>query len=170
MRLQVAAAAAFLAFMHAAVARTSDVTPSGFNASFHQDVEATPQQAWDRIAQVSQWWGSSHTYSGNASNLSLEATAGGCWCEKWGANSVQHMRVLAAMPPGMLRLEGGLGPLQALGATGILTFRVAKREGGSSIDVTYRVRATPDAGLDKAAAAVDRVLEEQLNRLFVLLK
>ena len=150
-------------------ATTSEVTSSGFLASFHQDVDSPPQQAWEGITQIDQWWGSSHTYSGNAANLTLEAVAGGCWCEKWGANSVQHGRVLVAMPPAMLRLEGALGPLQALAVNAVLTFRIAKREGGSSIDVTYRVHGAPDAGLDKMAAGVDKVLEEQLARLFGLL-
>lgn len=146
-------------------AATSEVSASSFVSSFHEDLDATPDQAWQALVHVAGWWSGKHTYSGDAANLALDANAGGCWCERWGANSVQHARVLMAMPGKLLRVEGGLGPLQALGATGILSFRLSPREGGTSLDVSYRVRATPDAALEKLAPAVDGVLAEQVGRL-----
>jgi len=50
----------------------------------------------------------------------------------------------------------------------VLDFSVAPREGGSTLVVTYRVRGTPDAALDKIAPAVDKVLGEQVQRLAAL--
>jgi hypothetical protein len=155
----------FLMLASTGWSKTSDVTPSTFLSSFHEELDATPDEAWQSIVKVSGWWSALHTYSGNATNLSIDATAGGCWCERWGGNSVQHARVLVAMPGKLLRVEGGLGPLQALGATGILTFKLSPTAKGTSLDVTYRVRATPDAELDKVAPAVDGVLGEQVKRL-----
>ncbi|HZZ94901.1 MAG TPA: SRPBCC domain-containing protein [Usitatibacter sp.] len=146
-------------------AKTSDISPSAFLASFHEEVDATPEQSWQALVRVAGWWSAAHTYSGDAANLTLDARAGGCWCERWGANSVQHARVLVAMPGKLLRLEGALGPFQALGATGILTFTLLPHGSGTSLDVTYRVRATPDAAMDKLAPAVDQVLGEQVRRL-----
>jgi len=158
-------ASAACAFAPAAQAATSDVSASSFESAFHEDVDVAPEQAWQALVNIAGWWSASHTYSGDAANLALEPAAGGCWCERWAGNSVQHARVLVAMPERMLRLDGALGPLQAMGATGILTFRLAPRAKGTSLDVTYRVRASPDAALDKVAAGVDKVLEEQVKRL-----
>ena len=158
-------AVSILALATQAWAGTSQVTSESFLSTFHQDVDATPDQAWQALIDIAGWWSSSHTYSGDAANLSLEPAAGGCWCERWSDNSVQHARVLAAMPGKLLRLNGALGPLQAMGATGILSFRLSPRPGGSTLDVAYVVRATPDAALDKVALAVDQVLDEQVKRL-----
>ncbi|HEX7915316.1 MAG TPA: hypothetical protein VF497_06160, partial [Rudaea sp.] len=90
--------------------------PSAGHVEFHYafKTSAAPDRAYAAITGVARWWDSNHTYSGNASNLSLDARAGGCWCEQLAdGGSVQHMTVLTAMPGRMLRLSGGLGPLQA---------------------------------------------------------
>lgn len=164
------AAIPILAFATCAWAGTSELTSASFVSSFHEELDATPEQAWQALVHIGEWWSPAHTYSGNAANLSLDPAAGGCWCERWGNNSVQHARVLVAMPGNLLRVDGALGPLQALGASGVLSFRLAPRAGGTTLDVTYRVRATPDAALEKVAPAVDRVLEEQVKRLVASVK
>ena len=152
-------------------AGTSEVTSASFLSSFHEELDATPEQAWQALVHIGGWWSAAHTYSGNAANLSLEPAAGGCWCERWGNNSVQHARVLVAMPGRLLRVDGALGPLQAMGASGVLTFRLSPREQGrTALDVSYQVRATPDAALDKVAPAVDHVLDEQVKRLVAAAK
>lgn len=63
-------------------ADTSNVLPTGFVANFREEVKATPEDLWKAIVQLPRWWNDAHTYSGQASNLSLDATAGGCWCER----------------------------------------------------------------------------------------
>ena len=163
--LGAALAAAFPCF-----ATTSEVSASGFVSTFREEVEATPAEAWTAITQVGRWWDSGHTYSGDASNLSLDAVAGGCWCERWDGNSVEHMRVVQALRAKTLRLEGGLGPLQARAVNGVLTFGLAANGAKTTLTVTYRVRGSPDAGLDKVAEAVDGVLAEQVKRLAALLR
>jgi len=164
-RLSPSLAVPVLVLATQAWAGTSEVTSQSFLSTFHQELEAPPEQAWEALVHIAGWWSSAHTYSGDAANLSLEPAAGGCWCERWSGNSVQHARVLVAMPGKLLRLDGALGPLQAMGARGILTFRLSPRPGGTTLDVTYLVRATPDAALDKVAPAVDQVLDEQVKRL-----
>jgi uncharacterized protein YndB with AHSA1/START domain len=173
MILPAAARAALAAALVAALpctAATSEVSPAGFVASFREDVDASPAEAWAAITQVSRWWDGDHTYSGNPANLSLDPAAGGCWCERWDGNSVEHMRVVQALRNKTLRLEGGLGPLQARAVNGVLTFGLAPNGAKTTLTVTYRVRGSPDAGLDKVAEAVDRVLGAQVGRLAALLR
>jgi hypothetical protein len=64
-----------------------------------------------------------------------------------------------------LRVAGALGPLQALGANGVLTLTVAPLASGAKIEMSYRVSG--DTGLDLASLApiVDGVLMEQFGRL-----
>ena len=164
-RFLLPAAIPILAFATSAWAGTSEVTSASFVSSFHEELDATPEQAWQALVNIGAWWSPGHTYSGDAANLSLDPAAGGCWCERWGNNSVQHARVLVAMPGKLLRVDGALGPLQAMGASGVLSFRLSPRAGGTTLDVSYRVRATPDAALEKVAPAVDQVLDEQVKRL-----
>jgi hypothetical protein len=157
--------AALLAAALPCLAKTSEISSSAFLASFHLELHATPAETWSALTRIDRWWSAEHTYSGDASNLSLDASAGGCWCERWKGNSVEHARVLVAMPGSMLRMQGALGPLQAMAVNGVLTFRLSPIAAGTALDVTYRVRGTADAQLDKIADPVDRVLEAQLQRL-----
>lgn len=107
-----------------------------------------------------------HTYSGDSGNLTLVLTAGQCFCERLsGGGSVEHMRVVYVEPGRTLRLQGGLGPLQAEAATGTLTFSLAPVAGGTQITQSYVVGGFVRGGADKLANPVDRVLAEQLDRL-----
>ena len=147
-------------------AETSDVSPSGFTITHALAVESDPQKVWQAFTQLPLWWNSAHTWSGQASNLSLDATAGGCFCERWGNGaSAVHGRVLLAIPGSVLRLQAWLGPLQERPVAGVLSFGTAHRDGATSLRVTYRVAGTPDAGLDKLVPAVDGVIGEQVKRL-----
>jgi len=147
-------------------AETSQVTAGGFTVTHSMVVEGDPERVWQAFTQLPRWWNSAHTWSGQAANLSLDAQAGGCWCERWGSgHSVMHGRVLLAQPGAMLRLQAWLGPLQELPAAGVLTLATARRDGATRLRMTYRVGGPPDAGLDKLASAVDAVLGEQATRL-----
>jgi hypothetical protein len=150
----------------AARAEPSDVSASGFLSSHRQEVSAPPGAVYAALARVGEWWNGQHTYSGNAANLAIELRAGACFCERWGeGNTIEHGRVILAQRDRMLRIEGALGPLQEMAASGILQFAVAPAENdGSTLTVTYRVRAA-DAGLEKLAPVVDRVIGEQARRL-----
>jgi hypothetical protein len=63
-----------------------------------------------------------------------------------------HARVIHAAEDKLLRLEGSLGPLQALSATSILTFARAPKDGGTTLVVTYRVAGNEAAGLQLRGA------------------
>ncbi len=158
----------------AARADTTAVSGSGFTSSFRAEIKIAPGQAWATIVQLPRWWNPSHTYSGDASNLSLDAQAGGCLCERWrdaaGArHSVQHAQVVLAQEGRVLRLNGALGPLQDMAAVGVLTIVSATGTGAEAgrhfLRMTYRVAGGAEAGLDKLAPAVDGVIGEQFKRL-----
>ena len=147
-------------------AETSEVSASGFTITHAVVVESDPQKVWQAFTQLPLWWNSVHTWSGQASNLSLDATAGGCWCERWGNGaSAMHGRVLLVIPGAVLRLQAWLGPLQERPVAGVLTFGTAQRDGATRLRVTYRVAGAADAGLDQLATAVDSVIGDQVKRL-----
>ncbi len=131
-------------------------------------VTASPDQAWRALTRVKNWWSSAHTYSGDSSRLRLDARAGGCWCERWDGQSVEHARVVMVMERDgsrTLRVLGGFGPLQEMGVSGVLTFVVAPDPQGARITMTYRVSGDPGLSLDQIAPGVDAVLTEQFGRL-----
>jgi uncharacterized protein YndB with AHSA1/START domain len=150
-----------------ASAELKSVSASTFQLSAIRSTAASPQQAFAALSQkLPAWWHPEHTWSGAAKNLSLKARAGGCFCETLpGGGSVEHARVVFVKPPEVLRLEGGLGPLQNLGVVGVLTFNVAPAANGSTITLTYTVSGNLPAEPQGLATAVDQVLTQQLERL-----
>ena len=162
---------ALLALSLPARADLSAVSPTGFVVTFRDEVKVEPAQAWQAIAQLPRWWKGSHTYSGQASNLSLDLAAGGCWCERWGdGNQVVHGQVAAVLPGRMLRLSAALGPLQELAVNGMLTLVTSATEGKTFVRLTYRVSGDAHAALDKLAAPVEQVMAEQYKRLKALIE
>jgi uncharacterized protein YndB with AHSA1/START domain len=137
--------------------------PGSFDVTIDRKLNAPPAVAYDRLVHVEGWWASAHTYSGDAANLNLEARAGGCWCENWAGGSVEHGRVLAAIPGKLLRISGGFGPLQALPVAAVMTFTLTPADGGkaAALSVHYRV-AGPGGELGPPVSAV---LGEQIERL-----
>lgn len=161
-----AALAACLLAGAAAHADVSEASASGFTITYAMVVDSDPQKVYQAFTQLPKWWNSAHTWSGQASNMSLDAQAGGCWCERWGDGaSAVHGRVLMALPGSALRFQAGLGPLQEIPNAGVLTFGTARRDGATRLRVTYRVAGAPEANLDKLAPAVDGVIGEQVKRL-----
>jgi hypothetical protein len=149
-----------------AAAAVTSAGAGGF--ALHDEVvfPGSPAVAWARLVAPATWWSSAHTYSGDAKNLTLATVAGGCWCETLpGGGFVRHMDVLYAAPGRALRLYGGLGPLQGMGAAGAMTF-VLKPDGATTrIVVDYVVSGYVAGGFEKIAVAVDAVLGEQLASL-----
>jgi hypothetical protein len=128
----------------------------------------TPALAWQHLMDVGSWWSPEHTYSGKSSNLSitLGPGPGGCWCEKLdNGGFVRHLEVVLVMPPKTLRLSGGLGPLQAMGVSGALTFTLkGETPGTTTVVAEYAVSGYSRAGLTQLAGTVDGVLGEAMAR------
>lgn len=168
MRFIIAVLAACALWAPDARAEVAASRPGAFLITAEAETTATPAQAWRALTQIGRWWNSTHTFSGDSRRLTLDARAGGCWCERWGGGSVEHMRVVASYEDEgvrTLRLEGGLGPLQELGVSGVLTFTLRPRASGATIAMTYRVAGEPHLNLESIAPLVDGVLMEQFGRL-----
>ena len=164
-RRVLAAALVSFALPLAARAEVKSSAADGFFLSYSAPVAASTTKTYSDIAQIQRWWDSEHTYSGKASNLSLKAEAGACFCERWKDGSVEHGRVIMAMPGKMLRLETALGPLQERALNGILTFFIKTEDSATTLTVEYRVNGTSASGLDQLAPSVDEVLGTQIDRL-----
>jgi uncharacterized protein YndB with AHSA1/START domain len=148
-------------------AEVASVDPGGFSVKREATVQAQPAAAWTALtASVGSWWNPEHSYSRDAKNLSIEARAGGCFCEKLpDGGGVEHMRVVYVAPGKALRMTGGLGPLQAHGLAGSLTWKLSPVEGGTAVQVVYEVGGRMAGGFEKIAPLVDGVVGEQLARL-----
>ena len=157
------------AFASPAAAEVEGASAGAFLIREQATVSASPDQVWRSISQIGRWWNGAHTYSGDARRMRLDVRAGGCFCETWGqGQSVEHARVVLVMEhegTRTLRMIGGLGPLQDIGVTGVLTFLVAEDAAETKITMTYRVSGDPGLGLDALAPLVDGVLNEQFDRL-----
>lgn len=144
---------------------SAEVTASsdtGFTSHHALTVDAPPARVWQTLLRPGSWWEGGHTYSGNAANLSLDARPGGCWCEKTPGRGVEHMRVVFAATNEMLRMTGGLGPLQPLPVAGVMTITLKPAGAGTALVIDYVVAGPGLAGL---AAPVDQVLALQWPRL-----
>jgi uncharacterized protein YndB with AHSA1/START domain len=129
----------------------------------HFLVAAAPADAWRALVQPGRWWPEDHSWSGNRSHLSLEPVAGGCFCEQWDAGSVEHARVVMALPGRLLRMRGSLGPLQDMAVTGVLTVSLQPKERGTEATVSYRISGDDSHKLDAILPVVDKVIGQQFG-------
>lgn len=155
-----------------AAAEVKSATDAGFEVSRTVTINATPTQVYRALGQPARWWSKAHTYSGDARNLSMVLRAGGCFCEKIPADggTVEHARVVFAQPGKQLRVQGGLGPLQAEGVIGTLTWALKAVPGGTEVTQNYVVGGHIRSGVRGFAAPVDQVLGEQLSGLKALVE
>jgi hypothetical protein len=163
------AAAALIATLLSPAPAAADVisvAANGFEVRETVHVAASPDKAYAALLLPARWWDAQHTISGNAANLTLDASAGGCWCESLpGGGSLEHLRVVYVAPGKVLRLRGALGPFQGSGVDGAMTWTVKGDASGSEISLSYSVGGYLKDGFDGASKAVDRVLGEQIERL-----
>jgi uncharacterized protein YndB with AHSA1/START domain len=148
-------------------AEVLDSAEGGFTTRNILEIPAPVEQVYRTIIQeVGTWWDSSHTFSGDAGNLRIEARPNGCFCERLPeGGGVRHLTVVHVDPGELLRMEGGLGPLQAMAVSGSLAWSFEEIEGGTRTEVSYVVGGYRPQGLQEWAAPVDGVLREQLERL-----
>jgi uncharacterized protein YndB with AHSA1/START domain len=157
-----ALAAALLA--GAARAEVTDKSAAGFEVTEKATIAAPTAKVYAAILTPSGWWNAGHSYSGDAKNFSIDL-ATGCFCEKLPHGYVRHMTVVVADGASMIRLFGGLGPMQSSGAAGHLAFSLKPAGDKTELTVTYDVGGYAKGGLANLAAPVDQVLGEQVARL-----
>jgi len=159
----------FLLLLGAAAPAAAEVTAStetSFTVTEKVTVAAPAAKVWATLIAPSRWWNKEHTWSGSADNLSLDPRPGGCWCEKLAkGGGVEHMRVVYVAPGEMLRLTGGLGPLQAMPASAVMTITLTPGTDLKSTSVTFTYAVAGAPGLGQIAAPVDGVLAGQVAGL-----
>ena len=143
------------------------VTANGFLVKFDVSVNAARAKVYDAlVGQIGSWWNPEHTYSHDAKNLSIDARPGGCFCEKLpNGGGIEHLRVIYLAPPQVVRFSGALGPLQASGVTGSMTWKLSDDSDSTRIELSYSVGGFIQGGFDKIAPAVEAMLREQMDRL-----
>jgi hypothetical protein len=167
-----AATAAVLLIPGLAPADVVSSAAAGFIVRIELPVAAAPSEVYSKFFEVGKWWSDAHTYSGKASNLTLRNEPGGCFCEALaGGGFVRHATLEYSDKGKVAVLDGALGPLQALGAHGLLAFNFAAADktnpaAGTRLVVTYTVSGyQPDPGFAPLAEPVNGVLKEQVERL-----
>lgn len=134
-------------------------------------IQQSADKVWQTLVQqVDDWWPKDHSWWGGT--FSIEAHAGGCFCERQGEQSAQHMMVSLVDPGVLLRMTGGLGPLQGLGLSGTLDWQLTPEDGNSEITLvtlTYRVNGYMPGGFSALAPIVDQVQALQLGGLHRIL-
>lgn len=175
MRFVLRVSAAVLAL--AAVPTRAEVHNSnaaGFAVRATAEVPASPDAVWEMLLDPAEWWAGNHTFSGNATNLSLDPRAGGCFCELLPnatnkqdvpRGGVQHMQVVYIEKPKTLRLSGALGPLQSEPVVGTLTFVIRAEAKGTRINAEYSAGGYMRIPSERMAPIVDKVITEQVGRL-----
>jgi hypothetical protein len=145
-------------------------SPSGFIIRIDVPVSAAPADVYAKFFEIGKWWSDGHTYSGKASNLTLRNDPGGCFCEALpGGGFVRHASLEYSEKGKVARLAGALGPLQELGAQGLLAFNFtadkANPAATTRLIVSYTVSGySPDKGFAPLAEPVNGVLKEQVER------
>src|SRR5687768_5662766 len=118
-------AAAGVALAGSARAEVKDAWDAGFTSRNVAEVTGRADRVYAALGEIGKWWSNDHTYSGNASNMTLPLKAGACFCETWPAGGVAHGTVVLAWPAQQtLRVSAALGPLQQMGASGALTWEI----------------------------------------------
>jgi len=130
-------------------------------------IAGDPEKVFDSLLRVGDWWNKEHTYSGSAGNLKLTNEPGGCFCEQLAAGGfVRHGTVEFSSRGKTLRIAGALGPLQGMGAYGLMALSFQKAGTGTKLVVTYTVSGfAPGKGYEELAVPVNEVLTDQFARL-----
>jgi uncharacterized protein YndB with AHSA1/START domain len=144
-----------------------DSRPDGFESKLEASISASPDSVYRALVyRIGSWWNAEHTWSGDPKNLTIDPRPGGCFCEKLpNGGGVQHLTVIYVAPGKILRMTGVLGPLQASGLTGTMTWEFQEALGGTNVVETYSVGGYFQGGLQSIAPVVDSVLLGQLMRL-----
>ena len=163
-------AAALLAATPAA-AEVRDSSAAGFTVENSIVVPVDAKTAWRGLVDhVDRWWPKDHSWFGAEGKFTIDARAGGCFCERAGARQALHMTVSFVDPHALLRMVGGLGPLQGLGLYGAMDWTFTPTEGGTRITLRYVAGGYTTADLVKLASVVDRVQATQLGGLGTFLQ
>jgi hypothetical protein len=149
----------------AAQAKVLAKSATGFLVEHKVELKTDAKAAYDAFLKIGAWWSSSHSFSGDAKNLTIDAKPGGCWCEALPKGGfVKHMELIHAAPSGMLVFSGGLGPLQFMGVAGSMSISFKADKGATTVTLRYDVGGRDDKNFEDIAKGVDAVIGEQFGR------
>ncbi len=151
-----------------AAAAVVSVAPNGCSLRQKVHIAAPPREVYEALIHPAKWWNHKHTFSNDAANLTLDARAGGCFCEKLpGGGSVQHMVVVAVFPGKSLTLRGALGPFQSQGVDGALSWVLTPAGNETDLTVTYTLGGylTLPGGFEQWARSADEMIASQVALL-----
>jgi uncharacterized protein YndB with AHSA1/START domain len=151
-----------------AVATVVSVATNGCTVRQTVHLAASPQQVYDALIEPAKWWSPEHTFSNDSTNLTLDARAGGCFCEKLpGGGSAEHMTVVFASPGKALTLRGALGPFQGQAVEGALSWVLTPAGTQTDLTMTFTLGGylTLAGGFEKWATLADTVFTVQVARL-----
>lgn len=149
----------------AAGAEVISASANGFHLRQEVQLVVPTARAYDSFAQIGSWWDKEHSYSGDAANLSLALSPGGCFCERLAnGGGIEHMRVTYVDPGKRVVLTGSLGPLLYQATTGVMDVKFERIAGGARVTMDYRVAGFVNGGGDRMAPLVDSVLAQQMAR------
>ena len=148
-----------------ASAEVISASPTGFEVQEVVNLVVPQPSAYAAFGQVGKWWNKEHTYSGDASRMSLQLRPGGCFCEPLeDGGGVEHMRVTFLKPGEQIVMTGSLGPLLYQATAGVMDVRFERIAGGTRVTMNYRAAGFAKGDGDKMAPLVDQVLADQMKR------
>jgi hypothetical protein len=122
LKSMIAAAVTALALLTASsaaaevIARTAD----SFTLRYEMGAEIDPSDIPGSLVDVGRWWDSAHTYSGDAANITVDLTPGGCWCEKLADGAqFEHARVVSIAADRIV-FDAPFGPLKGKATSAVL--------------------------------------------------
>lgn len=148
-----------------AAAEVKSATPGSMLIEHRFTIAAPAARVWEALLHPERWWPEDHTWSGSRRNLAIDPAVGGCFCERWDGNAVEHGRVIMLLPGKLLRLDAALGPLQELAISGVINVALEEKDGATVMVVTHRVSGDPTHKLDAFAPIVDQVNGQQFGNL-----
>lgn len=157
------AAAALSLWAMPAAAEVVERSADHFVLRYAVPARGSPEDFINALEHIGEWWNPSHTYSGDARNLSLMLDVGTCFCEAMPDGSTfDHGGVEEYDPETGVLIDAALGPLRgkttlsswSIGWTGV--------NHGWELVMTYVVRGE---GLGAMADGVDAVMGEQFLRM-----
>ena len=163
--MKVLAAAVALMIAAPAAAEVVSSGEQGFELRYSVTVPQSPAAAMAAFGQPARWWDPEHTYSGDAANLTLQLSPGGCFCERLPqGGGIEHLRIAYVDPGKRVVLTGSLGPLLYQATSGVMDVQFKPAGSGAEVTFNYKVAGFASGGAAKMAPLVDQVLANQINR------
>ena len=157
----------FPLLINATYADVQHIAETGFILENKIQTDSNSARTWKAfVEEVDNWWPKDHSYWLEAGTFSIDPVAGGCFCERTAdGQSAEHMHIAFVDPGKVLRMTGGLGPLQGMGMFGALDFVFTENSQGTEVTMTYRVNGINPGGFAELAPIVDMVQGLQIGGL-----